>query len=137
MVSEMLDDRTRAIEGPAIDTDALLQASRRVDWRFLLPDPRLGRVAYVGPARGALVESLRLFSASVTMAGTASAANATGQYELVVASGPSLEILRRASELVGPGGFLYVEAYGRFQRRGTDRRLRDPSDYVRALGLLG
>ena len=29
--------------------DELLQRSRRVDWRFLLPDPRLGNVVYFGP----------------------------------------------------------------------------------------
>ena len=49
------------------DTEALLQASRRVDWRFLLPDPELGRVGYAGPARGALVDALRKFSASLTV----------------------------------------------------------------------
>ena len=48
-------------------SDALLQASRRVDWRFLLPDPNLERVAYLGPANRSLWESLRLFSAALAV----------------------------------------------------------------------
>ncbi len=52
---------------PAHDCDRLLPASRRLDWRFLLPNPELRNVLYVGPAHGALWESLRLFSASLTV----------------------------------------------------------------------
>jgi hypothetical protein len=93
----MLDDETRVPDGQALDADALLQASRRVDWRFLLPDPNLGHVAYVGPGRGALIESLRLFSTSLTLPETRATTTAIAQYDLVVTSGPSLEMLRRAS----------------------------------------
>ncbi|MCK5923931.1 MAG: hypothetical protein KAG66_23555, partial [Methylococcales bacterium] len=32
----------------AYDADTLLQASRRIDWRFLLPSPELGQVGIVG-----------------------------------------------------------------------------------------
>jgi hypothetical protein len=39
--------------------DSLLQASRRLDWRFLLADPELGRVACLGSHDPELVESLR------------------------------------------------------------------------------
>ena len=45
-----------------VDHDALLQSSRRVDWRFLLPEPDLGRVASIGPSDPELVESLGLLS---------------------------------------------------------------------------
>ncbi|MEP0762273.1 MAG: hypothetical protein HRF48_05990, partial [Chloroflexota bacterium] len=37
----------------------LRQAIRRLDWRFLLPDPALGRVACLGRAEGSLAEALR------------------------------------------------------------------------------
>jgi hypothetical protein len=42
--------------------DALLQASRRVDWRFLLSHPNLGRLAYLGSEDRPLVEALHLLS---------------------------------------------------------------------------
>jgi hypothetical protein len=121
------------------DADTLLQASRRVDWRFLLPDPNLGRVAYFGPARGALLDSLRLFSTSLEVGEPADAGSA--QYDIVVVSGPSIDELRRAARLVRPGGFLYVEAYGplyhRRLRRGLGRRPRFAADYMAAVERLG
>jgi len=122
-----------------IDADALLQASRRVDWRFLLPDPNLGRVAYCGPAHGTLLESLRLFSESLTVIEKVADVDAA-QYDLVVMSGPSSEMLRWSAELIRPGGFLYVEAYGPFQRgrpRRGDRRLRYATDYLTAIERIG
>src|SRR5262245_45109298 len=92
-----------------LDGDALLQASRRVDWRFLLPDPNLGQVAYLGPAHGALPESLRLFSTTLVLGEAAGAAGA--RYDLVVIHNPTLDGLRRAAALVRRGGYLYIEAY--------------------------
>jgi hypothetical protein len=121
------------------DADALLQASRRVDWRFLLPDPNLGWVGYIGPSRGALVESLRLFSRALTMV-EPSVAPSASQFDVVVASSPSREALRRAAELIRPGGFLYVEAFGPFRRRwrtGRGRSLRFAADYVATMERLG
>jgi hypothetical protein len=121
------------------DADALLQASRRVDWRFLLPDPNLGRVAYFGPARAPLLDSLRLFSASLEVGEAAGADGA--HYDIVVARGACLDELRWASELVRPGGFLYVEAYGplhrRWLRHGLGRWPRFAADFVAAVEQLG
>lgn len=56
-VLEALD----ALAALELTPDMLLQASRRVDWRFLLPNPALGRVAYVGPVDSEHAASLRLF----------------------------------------------------------------------------
>ena len=42
--------------------EAVLQASRRIDWRFLLPTPDLGQVACIGVTDADLLESLALFS---------------------------------------------------------------------------
>jgi hypothetical protein len=118
------------------DADALLQASRRVDWRFLLPDPNLGHVAYLGPARGALLESLRLFSASLAQGEAAGA-----QYDVVAAHNPSSDALWRAAGLVRPGGYLYVEAFGPLHRsrlrHGLGRWPRFAADYVAAVERLG
>ena len=38
--------------------DQDLQLSRRLDWRFLLPNPHLGRVGYLGPSGGTLPRAL-------------------------------------------------------------------------------
>jgi len=96
-----------------IHSDALLQVSRRVDWRFLMPDPTLERVAYIGPAQGALLEALRLFSGSVTVFESVSGEDsAASPHDVVVAHHPSREALRAAARLVRPGGFLYAEVTG-------------------------
>jgi hypothetical protein len=132
--------------GATIDADALLQASRRVDWRFLLPDPTLGQVAYIGPARGAHPESLRLFSAALTLLDTPAAPAARAQhYDVVVLNAPSREALRGAAKLAKPGGFLYIEAKGllwpKHWRPGRSSagspRLRHAANYIAALGQLG
>ncbi len=136
------DERRDADEvGARMHSDALLQAARRVDWRFLLPEPELGRVACLGPARGTLPESLRLFSASLTVIETPQARENTAQYDVVVASGPSDEALRQMVGLVRPGGFLYVEACGPLRpgRLLNDRgpRPRFAADYLAAVERHG
>jgi hypothetical protein len=128
-----------------IDADALLQASRRVDWRFLLPDPNLGQVAYVGPRCGPLLESLRLFSASLTVIGTSQAYDGPPlRYDVVVVSRPSRQVLRQAAELVKPNGFLYVEVYGlfwpgrlRWQSTLKELRLSSPTGCIALVKRLG
>ena len=119
-----------------LDADALLQASRRVDWRFLLPDPNLGRVAFLGPARGPLIESLRLFSAALA---ANDAAGQDGLYDIVVAVDPEHAVLRRAAGLLRPGGHLYVEARGPFKPARLLRggRPRFAAGYVAAVRRLG
>ncbi len=126
-----------------------LQASRRVDWRFLLPDPNLGQVAYVGSARGALVESLQLFSASLTVLGISRMQiPPTARYDVVVSTAPSYETLEWAAELVRSGGFIYFEAGWLLTLRGLRSRFGNKStaqapwlgfgaDYVAALEKLG
>lgn len=118
--------------GRSPDADARLQASRRLDWRFLLPDPELGRVAYVGAAQPALIEALQLFAAQVDLWGAAApdAANtlpgSLDAYGLAVAHAPAAgafeAVLRQAAALVRPGGTLYLETRGRLSRRLTALR---------------
>jgi len=136
------DERRDADEAAArTHSDALLQASRRVDWRFLLPNPDLGQVVYIGSARGALPESLRLFSASLTVLETPRARGDTVQYDVVVASGPSYPTLRQMARLVRPGGFLYVEAHRRLWpgRPSSVKvpQLRCAADYIAVVERLG
>jgi len=84
------------------DRDALLQASRRLDWRFLLPDPTLRRVAYVGAAHAGLLASLQRFAGELDWWEPASARTeglpAVG-YDVVVAHAPDEAALQTAAAL--------------------------------------
>jgi hypothetical protein len=141
------------MEGKATvaSSDALLQASRRLDWRFLLPDPTLARVACIGQMAGSLVPALELFSTTVQLFTPATAAtrhNEHGQYDVVTANDPTMQILEQAVALLRPGGCLYIEVcgpllsfksspwsviYRQWQRPGLGR----PLDYVNAIQKLG
>jgi hypothetical protein len=103
------------------DRHDLLLASRRVDWRFLLPDPALRRVAIVGEAGPDLRRALELFSEE--------AGSRPEAPELVVAAAAGPRELRAAAELVPPGGRLYAELRGPLARPGRALTL------LRELGL--
>ncbi len=104
---KMVDNRA------ALDADALLQASRRLDWRFLFPDPELGRVACLGSVPADLLKSLRLFSTSVTNLDSITEQNgAEDLFDLIVVRNLSSEKLQLAAELLSPGGYLYAENDG-------------------------
>ena len=49
------------------DKDHALQLVRRLDWRFLMPNPILGDVAYIGPMSGTLPSALQQFSELFTI----------------------------------------------------------------------
>lgn len=119
--------------GAQRDSGMLLQASRRVDWRFLLPDPELGRVGYVGPARKPLVEALRQFSASLTVL-SRDQAPGSREFEVVVAVEPSFRTIEQAVQWLRPNGWLYVEAHGP-ALHGPLRIARDYSAALRRLGM--
>lgn len=127
-------------------SDELLQLSRRLDWRFLLPEPRLQQVAYFGPAESTLVTALKTFSESLTMlpaAPTAARAATPPRFAVVVAVAPAPAALAGISEVLLPGGCLYVELgsvfAGRKRRAGQGWRqaLSGPQEYVAALQRLG
>src|SRR5690554_4262812 len=96
-------------------TDALLQASRRLDWRFLLGGPELDRVLYAGRPQGTLWESLRLFSGSLSVLETTELGAAA--YDVGVARNPKPQALRHLTSLLRPGGWLYAEIDGPFAQR--------------------
>lgn len=116
--------------------DVLLQASRRLDWRFLMTEPELGRVACIGVHDPELVESLRLFSAMLTTSEAAPTAAEESSYDLVVLRNPAAEDLPAALPLLCPGGWLYVEVQSPLSRRRSGRP-RSASGYARALRRLG
>lgn len=47
------------------NVDELLPLSRRLDWRFLLPDPMLSKVAYIGPGESHLLQALERLSREI------------------------------------------------------------------------
>jgi aminoglycoside phosphotransferase (APT) family kinase protein len=76
---------------------------RRVDWRFLLPDPRPARTLCL--CDGELRDAVRLISDSVVFVDATEPAS----FDLVVDAGASEETLAAAARAVVPGGHLYVE----------------------------
>lgn len=111
-------------------TATLLQLSRRVDWRFLLPDPVLGNVFCLEPVAPSLAESLHTFTDSLTMLAPQEAGDRRWQEsaDLLVACDPSTLALSRATALLKPGAHIYIEGKGllpRFQRRRRPVRVDD------------
>jgi hypothetical protein len=118
------------------DNDALLQASRRLDWRFLLPEPELGRVACLGVDDPNLVESLRLFGSGATVLEAGRPWEELAPHDVVVLRNPAAEELAAAVPVLRPGGWMYVEVDGGGGRRLRGRR-RTARGYAAALRRLG
>lgn len=100
--------------GGIVDADPvdMLGWARRLDWRFLLADPRLGRVVVTGAPDTMLLAALGRFAGSVVVGEGTPA-------DVVVACRPSPADLRAAIGRAGPGGSIVVELVGRPRpRRG-------------------
>jgi hypothetical protein len=110
--------------------DLALQAARRVDWRFLLPDPDLGRVAYVGAVDGELLAALERFSASVEVVDPSAIRD--GDFDLVVLRNPRREALAALERLLPAGGHVYAEL-----DRGAASRPRSAGAWAQALRAAG
>jgi hypothetical protein len=108
------------------DVDELLPLSRRLDWRFLLPDPTLNRVAYVGPESSSLLPALQRFSRELV----------TGDIQpsdLVVLTDPTLSDFKNH---INSASAFYVELH----RPSWQMRLRQvaaPSTFLRAAAKAG
>jgi hypothetical protein len=93
--------------------DQALQLVRRVDWRFLLPSPVLGDVAYIGSMSGTLPRALRQFSELLTIVVRSDASVSEVElgcwYETVVLRSSEVAAVKRAKPLVAPGAYLYWE----------------------------
>jgi hypothetical protein len=88
---------------------ATAEATRRADWRFLLPDPDVARVAYLPPQDAELVSALELSGAVVDLRG---APLESDQHELVVITAGRPSCVQCATRLLGAGGWLYAEVPG-------------------------
>lgn len=93
-----------------VPADRLLQLSRRIDWRFLFPNPNLESVLYIGAADQNLIDALKSFSKSLCVADSVSEVQEAGeQFDVAVLQNPSQELLQQVSQLIYPGGMLYLE----------------------------
>jgi hypothetical protein len=118
----------------------VLQASRRVDWRFLLPHPDLGRAAYLGRVDDPLLDALGQCAAELTSfaapAAVRCAADGRSLYDLVVVVDPGPGDLELAAGLIRPNGWLYAE-----HARSLGTRVREAATFphlaVPALEALG
>jgi hypothetical protein len=105
----------------------LIHLARRVDWRFLLPDPRLGRVAYLGVYDRQHIDALRLFSDSFSIVDGKRSIEASGdKFDTVVVTEPNSVRLSATADLLRSGGYLYLESPGFF--RGI---LQRPANVIR------
>jgi hypothetical protein len=125
----------RAGDGPP-DPALLLQASRRVDWRFLLPRPQLGAAVYLGHSDAALIAALRAH-ADLTILGEGPVACPTS-FDLAVLKDAPLGSVSAARDLVRPGGWVYAEVGSVPRRHGRVAvRARPVSRWCRAFADAG
>lgn len=108
------------------NVDELLPLSRRLDWRFLLPDPTLNHVAYLGPSSSALLQALQRFSREMTRDESHTA-------ELAVLVDPTLRDFVRC---IGSASRFYIE----LRRPSLQARLAQftvPTSFLRAAAQAG
>lgn len=105
--------------------DELLPLSRRLDWRFLLPDPTLNRVTFIGPQSSTLLHALQRFSLESVEPGQ--------QTDLVVMTDPTLADFKRH---INSASAFYLE----LNRPTWPKRLTQaaaPTSYLRAAAKAG
>lgn len=89
-------------------SDSTLQLARRLDWRFLLPEPRLHCVALFDSSQSSLARALQCFSEELTLFENSDEKKAAS-FDLVVLARPTLLTLEPALRLLAPGGHLHAE----------------------------
>lgn len=106
------------------DRGSRLAASRHLDWRFLLPDPRLGRIGLVEPGDAALVGALASLGGDAVR-GPASELASRGGLDVVLVPSRTARsdrsVIADALRALRPGGSLVVELPRRWPwRRPSD-----------------
>ncbi len=113
---------------------------RRLDWRFLLPDPNLQRVGYFGPPCD-LLTALQTYSKSVLVFSNGELHPAYPRFDVAVLRHPSWSAVKQAARMVKPGGSLYMELSGSLRGIGKGSILSRENTgvvgYVRALWRAG
>ena len=91
-------------------SDLDLQLSRRLDWRFLLGNIRLGNVAYIGREKPFLVAGLEKFSDHLTIISPKVPEALPATFDLAVVTSATISALESAAGILQVGGSIYVEA---------------------------
>ena len=108
----MTDDNlheSQITSGSTADRDHRLQLVRRIDWRFLLPDPTLRVVALLGNGDKNLQNALQQFSQSLNVYDPRTELTGTCDADLVVLCSSQMSDARYAVQMLKPGGSLYWE----------------------------
>jgi hypothetical protein len=84
-----------------------LHLVRRLDWRFLLPNPNLARVVYLGQPDSELTTALQHFANYFEI--LHSDTPSRRPFDLAVVHSPRIADAIAAFDLIGDGGFLYWE----------------------------
>lgn len=84
---------------------------RRLDWRFLLPEPRLESVVFAGPAQSGLLAALHHAGESVVRAEASGSVSPEeeSQCPVAVVQGAERERVETAHPHLARGGWLYWE----------------------------
>jgi hypothetical protein len=119
------------------DREQALALSRRLDWRFLLSDPSLETVAYIGDGGGRLLEALRVFATVVDVLTPPEIDTppSRGRYDLVVIQGAAA-IGARHRAMLQPNGSLYAEI-SRAGLRPAYKRAISAASYARDAEAAG
>lgn len=136
-----------------MDRDSQLQMVRRLDWRFLLPDPRLSHVAYWGPTQNSLFQALEQFSDSLTILSHCEKYS-TKQVEVerkpeqsfdcIVVHSPDQNDLQNVAQFLSPHGYLYWEiervvrfvSLRHFRQSGILRHFREYTTFLKDTGFV-
>jgi hypothetical protein len=108
-------ERRRATVRPAPTPtrDERLRIARRIDWRFLLPTPELGRVAVIGGTDAELQAALSALGPVTRLDDGDGQVDAGATFDTVIATGRIERVdLARAAAAVGAGGRLVLEIGG-------------------------
>lgn len=149
-LAEMAEAAAAGHPAPPSDLPDRLAAARRLDWRFLWPDPALGRVLVLGAAPPDLLDALRR-EASAVERRSGSWHEISGHPNLL-APADVLIVVLSASEMavpalarrilavveaeLRPGGRVYIEVSG-WRAGAGPRRPMHPMAWVRSLTAGG
>lgn len=107
---------------------AAVQQLRRLDWRFLLPTPHLGRILFLGRPDSALLDALRVCGHDVASrpGGSPGVLSRAGvQYDVCVTQSAERADLTAAAASLAPGGWLYWELGRRGALSASNARRAD------------
>ncbi|HEX9652594.1 MAG TPA: hypothetical protein VGA99_02690, partial [bacterium] len=113
------------------DHEQKLHLIRRLDWRFLLPDPNLNRVIYLGEANSALITAVRYFADYFEILNSGTPGRKP--FDLAVVRSHRLEEAGLAFDLLKPGGYFYWETIQK--NRLVPIGVKAQVDYLRKIGF--